>query len=83
MKSIDQRILSLYCDAILGDAENFDPEALKEVTAKIPFTERDQDRLVDVFKENYYQWSLDAFTIGLHLGLSLCGALHHLCPEQT
>lgn len=83
MNPIDERLFNYYCDPILRDAENFDPSALQKALADFPLTESDRGKLLDVFWDNHYQWSLDAFAVGLHLGLSLNSDVRRRRPQQV
>ncbi len=71
MNPIDEKLFDYYCDPILRDAENFDESALKKAFDRLALPGEYHSKLIDVFFDNYFQWSLDAFTVGLHLGLSL------------
>ena len=71
MNPIYEKLFGAYGEPILRNAENFDNFALGKVLDRFPLTEAQREELIDVLFDHYYQWSLDAFTAGLHLGLSL------------
>ncbi len=71
MNPIDQRLYDTYCDPILLRAENFDESHLRKLFDSVNLEESLHNKLLDALLEFHYQWSLDAFAVGLHLGLSL------------
>lgn len=83
MCPIDKRLFDLYCAPILQNAENFDQSALEKVIAPFSLTGEQRVKLMDAFFDNYTQWSLDAFAVGLHLGLSLHRDVRHGGPQQV
>ena len=82
MNPIDQRLFDAYCEPILRNAENFDEPALRKAVEELSATEERRLELMDVLFNNYIQWSLDAFAVGLHLGLSLQGDIRRGRPQQ-
>lgn len=83
MNLIDKRLFNLYCDPILQDAENYDEAALRKLLDEYSLTGEGRRRLLDAFFDHYLQWSLDAFAVGLHLGLSLRGDVRRGGPQQV
>lgn len=73
MNPIDKKLFDYYCSPILKNAENFDEAALEKVFDTLPLTKEHHIELSNLFFDHYMQWSLDAFAVGLHLGLSLHG----------
>ena len=49
----------------------FDGYAADILQKADPFDSKSVDQLADAFLARYLQWFTDAFTLGLHLGLSL------------
>lgn len=83
MNPIDERLFDSYCSPILQNTENFDETALRKVIDSFPLTKEHRIKLIDTFFDNYMQWSLDAFAVGLHLGLSLHGDVRRGRPQQV
>ncbi len=83
MNQIDKRLFDLYCSPILQDAENFDEADLEKALDSFPLTKEHHLELSNLFFDRYLQWSLDAFAVGLHLGLSLYNDIRRLRPEQV
>lgn len=83
MNPIDERLFDLYCAPILQNAENFDQIALEKAIDPFPLTGEQRVKLMDAFFDNYTQWSLDAFAVGLHLGLSLHRDVRREGPQQV
>ena len=73
MIPIHKKLFDYYCSPILKNAENFDEAALEKVFDTFPLTKEHHIELSNLFFDHYMQWSLDAFAVGLHLGLSLHG----------
>lgn len=71
MNPIYEKLFGAYGEPTLRNAENFDNYALEKMLDRFPLTDAHRRELIDVLYDYYYQWSLDAFTTGLHLGLSL------------
>lgn len=71
MNTIYKRLFLTYGDSLLEDSGNFDS---KEILSRLEELVPDRKaclRLEDLLYAYYTQWSIDAFAIGLHLGLSL------------
>ena len=71
MKPIYGKLYDYYCEPILRERENFDAPELEKQLASLGISEDRRRKLLDIFCDYYFQWSTDAFAIGLHLGLSL------------
>ena len=82
MNPIDERLFDSYCSRILKLAENFDEPALQKLMDEFSLTGGARRKIIDVFFDNYTQWSLDAFAVGLHLGLSLNNDVRRGRPQQ-
>lgn len=83
MSSIDKRLFDYYCSPILQDAENFNNSDLEKILDSYPLTKEHHYQLIEIFFDHYMQWSLDAFAVGLHLGLSLNGDVRRGRPQQV
>ena len=71
MNPIYEKLFAVYGEPTLRNTENFDSYALRKTLDRFPLTDDQRRELIDFLFDHYYQWSLDAFTMGLHLGLSL------------
>lgn len=78
-----EKLFSAYCDPILQKAECFHESSLRNLFDSLDLEESLHDKLPDALAELYCQWSLDAFAVGLHLGLSLRGDVRHGGPQQV
>lgn len=83
MNSIDEKLFDYYCDPVLKMTENFDEPALRKLMDEFSLTGEARRKLIDVIYDNYMQWSLDAFAVGLHLGLSLNRDVRRGRPQQV
>ncbi|MCI9648211.1 MAG: hypothetical protein HFG11_02105 [Oscillibacter sp.] len=64
-------------------AECFNESSLRNLFDSLDLEESLHDKLLDALSGLHYQWSLDAFAVGLHLGLSLRGDVRHGGPQQV
>ena len=74
MNPIYLRLFDGYAADILQKADPFDSKSVDQLAAlldSMALDDRDRVKLVDAFCSWHLQWSTDAFTLGLHLGLSL------------
>ena len=83
MNRLDETLFNYYCDPILKNAENFDESALEALLDSLPLTGEARLKLIDAIFDRYSQWSLDAFAVGLHLGLSLYNDIRCNRPQQV
>lgn len=83
MNPIDQKLFDFYCDPILQKAESFDETSLRNLFDSIKLEDAAQNVLLDALAGLHYQWSLDAFVLGLHLGLSLRSDVRRGRPQQV
>lgn len=83
MNAIDEKLFDYYCDPVLKMTENFDEPALRKLMDEFSLTGEARRKLIDVIYDNYMQWSLDAFAVGLHLGLSLSRDVRRGRPQQV
>lgn len=82
MRPIYEKLFETYGSAALENAENFDNAGLEKLLGTLPIDADARRRLMDTFADHYFQWSLDAFALGLHLGLSLCRDIRCGGPQQ-
>ena len=66
MNPIYLRLFDGYAADILQKADPFDSKSVDQLADSLS-----RLCLQDAFLARYLQWSTDAFTLGLHLGLSL------------
>ena len=71
MNSTVQRLFDTYGESVLKDLGNFPHEELVVLLNALPIEECRRIQLYDQISLYHYQWSADAFAVGLHLGLSL------------
>ena len=71
MNPIYLRLFDGYAADILQDAGTFDAKSLESFAESLSLTGEALLCLQDAFLARYLQWFTDAFTLGLHLGLSL------------
>ena len=60
-----------YAADILQKADPFDSKSVDQLADSLSLSGDARLCLQDAFLARYLQWSTDAFTLGLHLGLSL------------
>ena len=66
-----RRLFETYGESVLKDLGNFPHEELVVLLNALPIEECRRIQLYDQISLYHYQWSADAFTVGLHLGLTL------------
>ena len=65
---------SSYGASVLQDLDrDYDEKEIAARLEEFPVDKKARLRLEDLFFEYHYRWSVDAFALGLHLGLSLSG----------
>ncbi|WP_300411667.1 hypothetical protein [uncultured Oscillibacter sp.] len=77
-----QRLFDTYGESVLKDLGNFPHEELVVLLNALPIGEHRRIQLYDQISLYHYQWSAGAFTVGLHLGLTLSNNnIRRLRPE--
>ena len=72
MDSIYEKLYGSYGESILQELDcAYDEEEIFAQLECLPLEPKTRLRLEELFFEYHYRWSLDAFTLGLHQGLSL------------
>lgn len=71
MHSTIEKLFDTYGESVLKDLDRFPDGELIDLLNALPLEESRRIDLFDKARHYYYQWSADAFVIGLHLGLSL------------
>ena len=83
MNPVEEQLFDAYAAPILNELCRFPDKAVEEFLDGLPIGKSRRIELYDQARHLYFQWSADAFAVGLHLGLSL---LHHdirrLRPEE-
>ena len=84
MNPIYGKLFDSYgCDA-LKEIGNYDDAAIRALLDQQVPEERARLVLEDAFFDRYLRWSADAFSLGLHLGLSLlCDQIRRVRPQQV
>ena len=72
MNPLYEKLLTGYAAPLLKDIGHFynDEEILSQLE-QLSLSEDTRRHLEELIFDRYLQWSTDAFTLGLHLGLSL------------
>ena len=82
MSPIYEKLYGTYGESILREFGGYDE---KEVLSQLDHFSLDKParlRLEELFFAYYHQWSADAFSLGLHLGLSLlCDDVRRTRPQ--
>ena len=71
MDATIQRLFDTYGEDILLDLDRFPHGELVDLLNSLPIQESRRVDLYDRARHYYFQWSADAFAVGLHLGLCL------------
>ena len=74
MTSIEEHLFDAYATPILNEMNHFPHRELEELLRSLPMEPSRRIDLFDRARQLYFQWSADAFALGLHLGLSLLGS---------
>lgn len=85
MELFYDKLFSSYGESILQDAGcGYDEEQLEERLKELPLDPPARRKIQDLLFQYYYHWSTNAFTVGLHLGLSLLNNnVRRLRPEKV
>lgn len=71
MNPIYEKLFDTYGDQILREAETYNEDEIDAQLSKLSLDESALIHIHDLFFNYYYRWSINAFSLGLHLGLSL------------
>lgn len=84
MDPIAQRLFDTYGESVLKDIDHFPDGELIDLLNSLPIEESRRISIFDQAQHYYFQWSADAFVIGLHLGLSLLNnEIRRFRPEKV
>lgn len=73
MNEIYEKLFDTYADPILREHGGYNEDEINKALAPLSLDRDTQLEIDDLFSRCYLYWSIDAFTVGLHLGLSLLG----------
>lgn len=71
MNTIEQTLFDSYAASVLDELDRFPSKELVGLLNSLPLEESRRGDLYGQARRLYFQWSADAFAVGLHLGLSL------------
>jgi hypothetical protein len=71
MDTMYEKLFETYGVSILKGLDSFPYTAIQKLLDSLPLSQERKVEVMDDCTRYYYQWSADAFVIGLHLGLSL------------
>ena len=71
MNPIYEKLFDTYGCATLKEVGNYDEDAVCALLEQYAPDQSARLALEDAFFDRYLRWSADAFSLGLHLGLSL------------
>lgn len=84
MNPIYEKLFDTYGCATLKEVGNYDEDAVCALLEQYAPDQKAQLALEDAFFERYLRWSADAFSLGLHLGLSLLhDQVRRVRPQQV
>lgn len=72
MNSLFEKLFASYGASVLQDLDrDYDENEIAVRLEEFPVDKKSRLRLEELFFGSRYRWSVDAFALGLHLGLSL------------
>lgn len=72
MEQLYDKLFSSYGESILQDVDSgYNEDQLRNHLKELPLDPPTRGKIEDLLFQYYYHWSINAFTVGLHLGLSL------------
>ena len=71
MNPIYEKLFGTYGDQILREAETYDEDEINSQLSALSLDESALLHIDNLFFNYYYRWPVNAFSLGLHLGLSL------------
>lgn len=85
MNPIYEKLFASYGASVLQDLDlDYDEDAIASQLEDLALDQNVLLRLEDLFFEYHYRWSVDAFSLGLHLGLSLLrDDVRRVRPQQV
>ena len=84
MNPIYKTLFDTYGDSILREQNTYGEDAINRVLAPLSLDPKALLEVDNLFFNYYYRWSVDAFVLGLHLGLSLLdGQIRRPSPQES
>ena len=84
MNPIYEKLFDTYGCATLKEVGNYDEDAVCALLEQYAPDQSARLALEDAFFERYLRWSADAFSLGLHLGVSLLhDQVRRVRPQQV
>ena len=71
MNPVYKKLFDTYGDTMFREQDSYDATEINAYLDELHLDKDTKRKLNDLFFEYNYRWSIDAFTLGLHLGLSL------------
>lgn len=71
MRTVEERLYDAYGTPIIEELKHFTDQELTDLLNSLPIEDSRRVKFYDQARHYYFQWSVDAFSVGLHLGLSL------------
>ena len=83
MNHIYEKLFETYGESLLNECESYNEEEILAQLNNLSLDGKTRIRLADLFFDYYTQWSVDVFSVGLHLGLSLlCDDIRRLRAQE-
>ena len=83
MNTTMEKLFDTYGESVLKDLGSFPGREVDDLLNSLPIEESRRLDLFDQINRFYLDWSTDAFTAGLHLGLTLSNHdIRRFRPEQ-
>lgn len=73
MTTIFEKLFDTYGESIMREHALYEEAEIMAALDKLPMDPSAKVEVCDLFSNCYLRWSTAAFSIGLHLGLSLLG----------
>lgn len=79
-----EKLFDTYGESVLKDLGSFPGGEVDDLLNSLPIEESRRLDLFDQINRFYLDWSTDAFTVGLHLGLTLSNHdIRRFRPEKV
>ena len=83
MNTTMEKLFDTYGESVLKDLGSFPGREVDDLLNSLPIEESRRLDLFDQINRFYLDWSTDALTVGLHLGLTLSNHdIRRFRPEQ-
>ena len=76
MKSLFEKLFDTYGDTVLREQGVYSEAKILAALDEMPLDRSTKIDICDLFSNHYFRWSTAAFSVGLHLGLSLIAELY-------